>query len=139
MTWTKRLADDPYALEALLQPENEGEAQLLTIPEFRGGLLWGEPRFGHPEGRLFEGRDFREELVRALVVIQRRWSRCRLLLNVDGTCAKARRQATNQGWSGGRRGRRWPARQQPRAKRRARRYRRAPLRAKATWCRMGVG
>ena len=52
MIWTKRLADDPHALEALLQPENEGEYQLLTFPEFRAGLLWGEPRFGHPEGKV---------------------------------------------------------------------------------------
>ena len=52
MTWTKQIADDPYALEALLRPETEGEHQLLTLPDFRFGLLWGEPRFGHPEGKV---------------------------------------------------------------------------------------
>lgn len=38
------------ALERLLLPETPLERTLLTIPEFRHGLLWGEPRFGHPEG-----------------------------------------------------------------------------------------
>ncbi len=52
MSWTKRIAHDPYALEALLQPETEGEHHLLTLPDFRIGLLWGEPRFGHPEGKV---------------------------------------------------------------------------------------
>jgi len=52
MTWTKRIAHDPYALEALLRPETESEHQLLALPDFRVGLLWGEPRFGHPEGKV---------------------------------------------------------------------------------------
>ena len=46
----KRFLEEPNALENLLQPENTLEELLLTIPEFRYGLLWGEPRFGHPEG-----------------------------------------------------------------------------------------
>lgn len=48
----KRLLDDPNALEALLLPETALEKQLLSVPEFRHGLLWGEPRFGHPEGKV---------------------------------------------------------------------------------------
>lgn len=40
----------PLALEVLLQPETALEKALLSVPEFRKGLLWGEPRFGHPEG-----------------------------------------------------------------------------------------
>jgi hypothetical protein len=40
----------PDGLERLLQPENELEAALLAAPALRKGLLWGEPRFGHPEG-----------------------------------------------------------------------------------------
>jgi hypothetical protein len=48
----KRFLEEPNALEKLLQPENALEEHLLTIPEFRYGLLWGEPRFGHPEGRV---------------------------------------------------------------------------------------
>lgn len=48
----KRFLEIPNALENLLQAENALEQHLLTIPEFRYGLLWGEPRFGHPEGRV---------------------------------------------------------------------------------------
>ena len=48
----KRFLEEPNALENLLQPENSLEERLLNIPEFQYGLLWGEPRFGHPEGRV---------------------------------------------------------------------------------------
>lgn len=37
-------------LADLLQPESALEAALLAAPEFQRGLIWGEPRFGHPEG-----------------------------------------------------------------------------------------
>lgn len=46
------LLDDPHELNTLLLPETPLERQLLTLPEFRQGLLWGEPRFGHPEGKV---------------------------------------------------------------------------------------
>lgn len=48
----KRLFDEPNALENLLRPETPLERHLLTTAEFRHGLLWGEPRFGHPEGKV---------------------------------------------------------------------------------------
>ncbi|MBU6341437.1 MAG: hypothetical protein KGS48_08090 [Bacteroidetes bacterium] len=48
----KRLLDEPNMLEALLQPETALERHWFTLPEFRHGLLWGEPRFGHPEGQV---------------------------------------------------------------------------------------
>ncbi len=40
------------AIEALLKPETPLEHHLLTLPEFRFGLVWGEPRYGHPEGKV---------------------------------------------------------------------------------------
>lgn len=43
---------DPIALKVLLRPETALEKHLLTLPEFRHGLAWGEPRFGHPEGKV---------------------------------------------------------------------------------------
>lgn len=52
MPWMTRLTNDISALEALLQPETMLERTLLTVPVFRQGLLWGEPRFGHPEGQV---------------------------------------------------------------------------------------
>ncbi|MCS7037472.1 MAG: HD domain-containing protein [Saprospiraceae bacterium] len=39
-------------LRALLRPETDLERHLLTLPEFQRGLTWGEPRFGHPEGKI---------------------------------------------------------------------------------------
>ncbi|MCS6928777.1 MAG: hypothetical protein NZM43_04685 [Saprospiraceae bacterium] len=36
----------------LLRPETDLERHLLTVPEFQRGLSWGEPRFGHPEGKI---------------------------------------------------------------------------------------
>jgi hypothetical protein len=36
----------------MLKPENELELQLIQLPELYRGLLWGEPRFGHPEGKV---------------------------------------------------------------------------------------
>ncbi len=43
----------PSELAALLQPENELEATFLEDPEFQRGLLWGVPRYGHPEGAIW--------------------------------------------------------------------------------------
>lgn len=39
-------------LDALLAPETALEKHLLSLPEFQQGLRWGEPRFGHPEGKV---------------------------------------------------------------------------------------
>ncbi len=47
-----RRLNHPAALVSLLRPESPLEAHLLTVPAFCEGLLWGEPRFGHPEGKV---------------------------------------------------------------------------------------
>ena len=39
-------------LAELLKPETELEWTLLQHPAFCRGLMWGEPRFGHPEGKV---------------------------------------------------------------------------------------
>jgi len=49
---TNRYLHEPESLEHLLRPETDLEKQLLSLPEFRKGLWWGEPRFGHPEGKV---------------------------------------------------------------------------------------
>ena len=36
----------------LLQPETDLERALLAHPEVQEGLDWGEPRYGHPEGKV---------------------------------------------------------------------------------------
>lgn len=42
----------PDGLFELLKPETQLERQLLRLPDIQKGLLWGEPRFGHPEGQV---------------------------------------------------------------------------------------
>ncbi|MEM6317685.1 MAG: hypothetical protein AAF960_08445 [Bacteroidota bacterium] len=37
-------------IEAKLRPETALEAKIIAHPDFRAGLFWGKPRFGHPEG-----------------------------------------------------------------------------------------
>lgn len=39
-------------LFGLLQPENDLEVDLITREEFITGLMWGMPRYGHPEGKV---------------------------------------------------------------------------------------
>ncbi len=39
-------------IEALLRPETPLERALLQQPAMREGMVWGEPRFGHPEGQV---------------------------------------------------------------------------------------
>ncbi len=39
-------------LEELLKPENPVERMLIGHAGFKEGLLWGRPRFGHPEGKV---------------------------------------------------------------------------------------
>ncbi len=34
----------------MIDPEDDLERQLLSLPEFHRGFNWGKPRFGHPEG-----------------------------------------------------------------------------------------
>jgi hypothetical protein len=36
----------------LLKPETDLEQTLVLHPEVRAGLGWGEPRYGHPEGKV---------------------------------------------------------------------------------------
>lgn len=39
-------------IEHLLQPETPLEEEIMKHPEWRKGVVWGKPRFGHPEGEV---------------------------------------------------------------------------------------
>jgi hypothetical protein len=39
-------------IKAILQPETDLERFFIGLPEIQEGLLWGEPRYGHPEGKV---------------------------------------------------------------------------------------
>ena len=47
-----RFLQQADVLERLLVPETDLERGLVALPEFQHGLFWGEPRFGHPEGKV---------------------------------------------------------------------------------------
>jgi hypothetical protein len=44
---------DPQELYDILQPETSLEASFLEDEEFCRGLVWGVPRYGHPEGTIW--------------------------------------------------------------------------------------
>jgi HD domain len=48
----KRLQLQVDNLITYLRPETDQEAMLFELPTYCKGLLWGEPRFGHPEGKV---------------------------------------------------------------------------------------
>ena len=39
-------------IEELLRPETKIENSLIQHPDFKAGLFWGKPRYGHPEGKI---------------------------------------------------------------------------------------
>lgn len=39
-------------IQAILKPESELERRIIEQDDFIAGLLWGKPRFGHPEGKV---------------------------------------------------------------------------------------
>ena len=57
-TWFKKASMTKDAIlhliENTLQPETDLEWQLILHPEFQNGLLWGVPRYGHPEGEIYK-------------------------------------------------------------------------------------
>ncbi len=98
--WMKFPLDDPQSLYTLLRPETALEEQLLTLPEFQRGLLWGEPRFGHPEGKV--ALHLREvldnvERIRDLPKNQRR--QLRLITFVHDTFKYAEDRSHPRDWS----------------------------------------
>lgn len=96
----KRFLEKPNALETLLLPENNLEEHLLTIPEFRFGLLWGEPRYGHPEGLVcFHVREVFDniDLITDLTDEDRR--RLRLITLAHDTFKYAEDRSRPRNWS----------------------------------------
>lgn len=50
----ENLSTQPVDLEKALQVENDLERKLIRQPTFQKGLLWGVPRYGHPEGAIYK-------------------------------------------------------------------------------------
>ena len=45
---------DKEQIQMALRPESPLEFLLLKQPEFKQGLAWGVPRYGHPEGEVYK-------------------------------------------------------------------------------------
>jgi len=43
----KKISEDQ--IKAILKPETELEHQFLADPDFQTGLMYGKPRYGHPD------------------------------------------------------------------------------------------
>jgi hypothetical protein len=41
-----------HDIEMILSPETEQERLIMEDAEWREGVLWGQPRYGHPEGQV---------------------------------------------------------------------------------------
>jgi hypothetical protein len=96
----KRPLDDPHALEALLLPETALEKHLLTLPDFRYGLLWGEPRFGHPEGKvLFHIREVLDNVDKIPGLNDTMRSRLRLITFAHDTFKYAEDRSRPRDWT----------------------------------------
>lgn len=78
----EKTAVDSVDLETVLRPETDLEHRLLRQPALRHGLLWGVPRYGHPEGEVF--KHVREVLdnIDQLVISARDRERLRLVAYV---------------------------------------------------------
>ncbi len=96
----KRLPDDISAIEALLRPESELEKHLLWVPEFRYGLLWGEPRFGHPEGQVgIHVREVLDNIDRVPGIAPSERLQLRLIALVHDTFKYAEDRSRPRDWS----------------------------------------
>ena len=84
-TRMKKTPIDGVDLEATLQPETALEKRLLRDLEFRKGLGWGVPRFGHPEGEVYKHiREVLDNIDRFDIGIEDR-ARLRLITFVHDT------------------------------------------------------
>ena len=86
-------------LELELQPENELERQLISIPRFRHGLLWGVPRYGHPEGEVYKHiREVNQNIDRLMIDRETR-NRLRLISLVHDTFKYCEDKGRPRDWS----------------------------------------
>jgi hypothetical protein len=100
MPHNRRLLEVPHALEELLRPEPPIEQTLLGVAEFRQGLLWGEPRFGHPEGKVaFHVREVLDNVERIPGLDALSRQRLRLVALAHDTFKYAEDRSRPRDWS----------------------------------------
>lgn len=87
------------AIKNYLQPETELERAFLSDPHFMEGLLWGTPRFGHPEGKVVY--HIREVLdnVEKLTISAKDRERLRLITFAHDTFKYQEHKGSPRDWS----------------------------------------
>ena len=98
--------DAPYSLALtaqelsdLLQPETELEARFLEDEEFLRGLVWGLPRYGHPEGTIWRHILEVSENIDALPVDDETRRKLRTICWVHDTFKHVEHRGNPRDWS----------------------------------------
>lgn len=88
------------AMLGLLQPETDLELALLQAPEFQIGLDWGEPRFGHPEGKVaYHVREVLDNIERLSHISPQDRRRLRLITLAHDTFKYMEDRSNPRDWS----------------------------------------
>jgi len=87
------------ALREYLQPETPLEKFFLEDPPFLKGLMWGTPRFGHPEGKIvYHIREVLDNVEKLTLSAEDR-SRLRLITFVHDTFKYEEHKGSPRDWS----------------------------------------
>jgi len=90
---------DESEIEKLLQPETDLERSIISVSEFRKGLLWGLPRYGHPEGQIVKHiYEVYENIERLNIDVETR-RKLRLIALIHDTFKYAEDRNTPRDWS----------------------------------------
>lgn len=86
-------------LTRLLQPETELETGFLQDAEFRRGLVWGVPRYGHPEGTIWRHIIEVNENIDSLPIDAETRRKLRLICWTHDTFKHVEDKSTPRDWS----------------------------------------
>lgn len=90
---------DESEIEKLLQPETDLERSIISVSEFRKGLLWGLPRYGHPEGQIVKHIQEVYENIEQLNIDVETRRKLRLIALIHDTFKYAEDRNTPRDWS----------------------------------------
>jgi len=83
----------------ILSPETDLEHKFLQSDEFKEGLTWGQPRFGHPEGKvIFHIREVLDNIEKLSISPQQR-DHLRIITFVHDTFKFKEDKSTPRDWS----------------------------------------
>jgi hypothetical protein len=96
----KRKSINLTTLKILLRPETDLEHALLGVPEFQIGMDWGEPRFGHPEGKVaYHIREVLDNIDQVTTVSTKDRARLRIIAFAHDTFKYLEDRSSPRDWS----------------------------------------